>query len=269
MIADGDGAALPGRLPHAVELVPVADAAALRSAGAAGRARVQDVRAAVDVDRPLVRGVARVDGHRVERVVHDVPLDARIGRPAVDPDVRVAASRASSLLRVLGGDGAVLVVGLGVVPLQADAGQEVPRVVPRGAEGRRAVGRDRPAAAVRPDGPVQTCRRTRRVRRRVDHATARRAGVAIDVHRGAGATGGSRRAAAGRATRHPAGTLLPPPPIGVAPPRPPVPTVPPEAVIPPEPLAPPEPAITPPLPTLPPLPIGPLPPNAVAPPLAV
>ena len=143
-----------------------------RVGGRAGTG-VEGVATAVDRLRALVGGVLGIDRHRTVGVIYDVPLDTRIRRPAIDSNIRIVAAAARLRGGELGGDGAVLVVRLGAVPLQADTGQEVARLVPGGAERGRRVGRDRAAAVVRPDGPGEPSGRPGVVARGVLRPAAR------------------------------------------------------------------------------------------------
>src|SRR6185436_786950 len=193
VLADGNLPARTRRPPHAVELHPAGDAgAALRTASPRRVARVEDVRAAVDVDGALVDRAARVDRHRLVRIVDDVELDTRVLRPSVDPDVRVAAAVSRFLLRELRGHRSQLVVGLGRIPLQADARQEVAGVGPRRLERGDVEGGDRSAAAVRPDCPAHARCRARLIRRAVLRTAAGQRRAAIDHPRAAAAGGAGR-----------------------------------------------------------------------------
>src|SRR6185312_1832050 len=190
VLGQRDVAAGPRALPHAVELVEGRIALDRRLIDLLV---VIDVVGAFAVDRegplllPLVGGRQVVEG-----VLFDVELDQRAHRPAIHADGGIASAASGLLLREVGRDARVLVRGLAGAHGQPDAGQEVARVVPVGAErGRRAVGGQAPAAAAGPDGPLLAADGPRLVGRAV------LAGAAGQGAHGAGRAG--RPAAAGGA----------------------------------------------------------------------
>src|SRR6478752_967431 len=149
VLSDGYRPALTGSFPNAVVLRPTRHTVAARATRPGRLPRVEDVIAPIDLHGTLVAGVPWVDRHAIERVIDDVPFDARVGRPAVDSYVRVATTAARLFVREVCRDRAVRIVGLaGVPPLEADASQEVPRVVPIRFERRSAEGGNASVARV-------------------------------------------------------------------------------------------------------------------------
>src|SRR5690606_26675058 len=141
----------------------------------------------------LVGGVAGVDGHVVVRVVDDVPLDARVRRPAVHADVRVLTAGARLGGGELRGDLPVGLVGAAVVtPLEADATEVVSGILPRRGERRDAVRRHRPGADVGPNLPGEVARAALTVARVLLCTLRRHGGVAVELgrHRAAAAAAG-------------------------------------------------------------------------------
>src|SRR6185312_1524745 len=196
VLGQRDVAAGPRALPHAVELV---------EGRVALDGRLVDLLVVVDVVGPFAVDregpllLPLIWGRQVvERVLFDVELHQRAHRPAIHADGGIAAAASGLLLREVGRDARVLVRRLAGAHGQPDAGQEVARVVPVGAErGRRAVGGEAPAAAAGPDGPLLAADGARLIGRAV------LAGAAGQGAHGASPAGrpagGGRPAAAGGA----------------------------------------------------------------------
>src|SRR5690349_3095379 len=126
VVGDGDGAALARGLADAPVLVPLGDAAAARAAGAVGLVLEEFVAGAVHGGGAFLGGVVGVEGHGAPTIIDDVPLDTRVGGPAVDSNVGVPAGAAALLVAEVCLDGAVLAVGLAAVAeFEADARAEV------------------------------------------------------------------------------------------------------------------------------------------------
>src|SRR6185295_18675235 len=131
---NGDVATLAGILSNADDL---------REVGVGPRdvrlvlfvAGVEVVLGAVDREVTSQLVAERLHGAVAEGILDDVVLDERVGGPAVDPDEREAARVPLPGKPQVGSDLAEFFKLLRLVKPEADAGQEVSRVVPLGIEG--------------------------------------------------------------------------------------------------------------------------------------